>query len=103
MIVVVYELVSVNVTKIQGIREALVFEDVDDSVHHLHEKAFGHGRIARGGHGLPKVLPEPAMPCSFMPLGPLGQVACGRLLPLWTPHAVHPCLWVREGRRRRGH
>jgi hypothetical protein len=58
-----------------------------------------HGRMARGGHGLPKVSLRPAMPCPTLlrPAGgpslkwphdrlrdgsPAGQAACGRLLPL---------------------
>jgi hypothetical protein len=41
--------------------------------------------MARGGHGLPKVSPGPAMPYPSMP--------CGRLLPLWSPHAVRLCLY----------
>jgi hypothetical protein len=44
--------------------------------------------MARGGHGLPKVLPGPAMP---YPSTPCGRAACGRLLPFWTPHAVRLC------------
>jgi hypothetical protein len=62
--------------------------------------------MARDGHGLPKGSPEPAMPYHSMPAGepplkrsyghfwgdpPAGQAAYGRLLPFWTPHAVH--LW----------
>jgi hypothetical protein len=69
-----------------------------------------HERIARGGHGLSKVWPWPAMPRSTL-LGPTGEaplewlfssfrggppagwaVSCG-LLPLWTNHAVRLCLW----------
>jgi hypothetical protein len=34
--------------------------------------------MARGGHGLPKVSHQPAMPYSSMP--------CGRFLPFCTPH-----------------
>jgi hypothetical protein len=30
---------------------------------------FGHGRMARGGHGLPKVSPGPAMPYPSTPCG----------------------------------
>jgi hypothetical protein len=63
-----------------------------------------HGRMARGGHGLPKVSSGPAMPDPSMPCGqatpddrfrvgsPAGWAACSRLLPLWTPHAVRLCL-----------
>jgi hypothetical protein len=62
--------------------------------------------IARRDHGLRKVLPGPAMPDPSTPCGqtilkrPYGRfrsgrltgwVACGRLLPLWTPHAIHLC------------
>jgi hypothetical protein len=28
-----------------------------------------HGRMAKGGHGLPKLSPGPAMPDHFMPCG----------------------------------
>jgi hypothetical protein len=48
-----------------------------------------HGRMARGGHGIPKVLLGPTMPYYTILCG---QVACGHLLPLWTPHAVR--LWT---------
>jgi hypothetical protein len=64
---------------------------------------FARGRIAKVGHGLPKVSPRPPMPYPFKPCGRAnlktafswpfqdgphaGQVACGRLLPFWTPHA----------------
>jgi hypothetical protein len=56
-----------------------------------------HGRMARGGHGLPKVSLEPAMPYPSAPVGgpplklpygcfkgdlSIGQLACGSLLPL---------------------
>jgi hypothetical protein len=56
--------------------------------------------MARGGHGLPKVSLGPTLLCSAggpplkQPYGrfrvgpPAGLVACGRLLPFWTPHAV---------------
>jgi hypothetical protein len=59
--------------------------------------------MARGGHGLPKVSPGPAMPYPSTPCGqpplkqphsrfrgcpPCGQAACIHFLPLWTPHAV---------------
>jgi hypothetical protein len=56
-----------------------------------------HERMARGGHGLPKVsvrhvLPNPSTPCGWPPLKrpfqrwpPTGQVACGCLLPLGHP------------------
>jgi hypothetical protein len=53
-----------------------------------------HGRRAKGGHGLPKVSLGPAMPnlstpCErATPETARGQVACGRLLPPWTIHAV---------------
>jgi atrial natriuretic peptide receptor A len=56
-----------------------------------------HGRMARGGHRLPKLLPGPAMPDPSTPCGlecpnllstPCGRAACSRLLPLQTPHAV---------------
>jgi hypothetical protein len=79
-----------------------------------------HGRMARGGHGLPKaaVSPVPAMPHPYTlavsgvahPQGwpvrrggsPAGQAACGRLLPLWTPHVVRVCLLC-KGRRPEAH
>jgi hypothetical protein len=63
-------------------------------------------RMARGSRGLPKVLPGPTVPYPSMPCGwatpkrcyghfrgglPADWVACGRLLPFWTPHAVR--LW----------
>jgi hypothetical protein len=75
-----------------------------------------HGCKARGGHGLPKASPRPAMPyrsksnskTALQPFqgwpacrgGPLaGQVVCRRLLPLWTPHAVRlNGEWKTEGR-----
>jgi hypothetical protein len=65
--------------------------------------------VARGGHGLPKVSPRPAMPdpsrarhlaggpplkwpCGRFRDGlPAGRAACGRLLPLWIPHAICLC------------
>jgi hypothetical protein len=65
-----------------------------------------YGRMARGGHGLPKVSPRSAMPNPSKPCGhagrppmkrsysclrggpPSGRGACGCLLPLWKPHAV---------------
>jgi hypothetical protein len=58
--------------------------------------------MARVGHGL-KFRPGPPCPTLLCPVGgpplkqpyrcfrgfpPAGQLACGRLLPLWTPHAV---------------
>jgi hypothetical protein len=67
---------------------------------------FIHGRMARGGHKLPKVLSGLARPYSFTlcmrtttvgpnsRLGdgpPSGWAACSCLLHLWTPHAVR--LW----------
>jgi hypothetical protein len=66
-----------------------------------------HGRMARGDHGLPKVLPGPAMPNPFTPCRlttpetayscfrgglPARLAASGHLLPLWTPHAIRLCL-----------
>jgi hypothetical protein len=60
--------------------------------------------MAKGDHGLSKVSPVPAMPYPFRPAsgpphkraygcfrdGPLAeQAACGRLLPFWTPPAIH--------------
>jgi hypothetical protein len=63
-----------------------------------------HGRMERGGHGLPKVSPGPAISTLLRPVGgpplkqpygrfrggpPAGRAACGCLPPLWTPHAVH--------------
>jgi hypothetical protein len=57
-------------------------------------KYLNHGRMARGGHGIPKVSPGPAMPDPSTPCGqtfrggsPAGRVACGRLLPFGTPYA----------------
>jgi hypothetical protein len=62
--------------------------------------------MARGGHGLPKVSPGPAMLYPSTPCGwvtpysrfrggpPTGWVACGHLLPPWIPHAVRQCLRV---------
>jgi hypothetical protein len=67
-----------------------------------------HGRMASGGHGLFKVLPGPAMPYPSTPCGRAtpemalrpfhgwpthraGQVACGRLPPIWRRHAIR--LW----------
>jgi hypothetical protein len=47
-----------------------------------------HGRMARGGHGLRKVLSEPVMPDSSIPFRRAtheGRAACGSLLPFWTP------------------
>jgi hypothetical protein len=67
--------------------------------------------MARGGDGFPKVSPGPAIltllrlvggPPLKRPHGrfrggpPAGQVACGRLLPFWTPHAVR--LWFKADR-----
>jgi hypothetical protein len=62
-------------------------------------------RMARGGHGLPKVIlgpamPDPSTPCGGPPLGWAEKayrvssrlVPCGHLLPLWTPHAVRLCM-----------
>jgi hypothetical protein len=55
-----------------------------------------HRRIARGGHGLPKVSTRPAMPYPSMPCRratlPTERVACGRLPPFWTPHAIRLCV-----------
>jgi hypothetical protein len=58
-----------------------------------------HGRMARGGYGLPKVSPKPVMPFYALRAGhpcfrngaPAGQAACCGLLSIWTPHAVR--LW----------
>jgi hypothetical protein len=52
------------------------------------------GRMARGSHGLPKV---PAMPPPCPTLlrsvgGPPLKQPYGRLLPLWTPHAIRLCI-----------
>jgi hypothetical protein len=64
--------------------------------------------MARGGHGLPKVSPRPAM---YYPTGrqhltwpydhfrggsPAVLAVCGCLLPLWIPHAVSLCKAVRK-------
>jgi hypothetical protein len=51
---------------------------------------YWYGRMARGGQGLSKLslglaMSYPSMPC--------GRAACGRLLPLSTPHAVSLCVW----------
>jgi hypothetical protein len=63
-----------------------------------------HGRMVRGGYGLPKSSLGPAMhfpstPCGrttpetalWLFQGWLARKAGGRLLPLWTPHAVRLC------------
>ena len=51
--------------------------------------------MATGGHGLPKVSLRPAMPYPsygrFRGGPPAELMACGHLLLLWTPHAIH--LW----------
>ena len=62
-----------------------------------------HRHMVRGGYGLPKVSPGPAMPdpstpCrwatpemafwSFQGWSPAGQAVCGCLLALWTPHTA---------------
>jgi hypothetical protein len=64
------------------------------------ESGFRHGRMARGGHELHKVLPGSALPYPSTPCGratpemafrdgpPLRPAACSRLQPLWTPHAL---------------
>jgi hypothetical protein len=55
---------------------------------------MGDGRMAKGGHGIPKVSLGPVMPEPSTPYGrfwggrPASLVACARLLPIWTPHAV---------------
>jgi hypothetical protein len=47
-----------------------------------------HGRMTRGGHGLPKVLPGSTMPHPSTPCGRVTpETACVRLLTLWTPYA----------------
>jgi hypothetical protein len=64
-----------------------------------------HGRMVRGGHGLPKVSPGPTMTYPSTPWPPLkrpyslfkggqpaGRAASDHLLPLWTPHAER--LWM---------
>jgi hypothetical protein len=51
------------------------------------------GRIAMGGHELPKVLRGPAMPYMSMPCG---QVACSCLLLPWTPSAICLCKFLME-------
>jgi hypothetical protein len=70
----------------------------------MKDLGLGHGGMARGGHGLLKVSPGPAMPYSSMPCrqahlasrfrGGLhtGQAACGHLI----PHAV--CYGLDHGR-----
>jgi hypothetical protein len=77
-----------------------------------------HRHMATGGHGLPKVSPGPPCPTFLRPAGgpplkwsyncfraalPAGHAACGRLLPLWTPHAVRLCLHSQKDGARRGH
>jgi hypothetical protein len=47
-----------------------------------------HGRMERGGHGLPKISRGPAMPYPSTPCGQTTPGPYGRLLPLWTPLAV---------------
>jgi hypothetical protein len=49
-----------------------------------------HERMARGGHGLPKESPGPAMP---YPSAPCGWPDLRDLLPFWTSHAER--LWRR--------
>jgi hypothetical protein len=44
-----------------------------------------HGRMARGGHGLPQVSLRPAM---ADPSTPSERATCDCLQPPWTPHAV---------------
>jgi hypothetical protein len=69
----------------------------------------GRGRMARGGHGLPKVSPGPAMRDTSIARGkatpyghfrggpPAGRAACSRLLPfLDTPRGT-PMLTARYG------
>jgi hypothetical protein len=68
--------------------------------------ASQHGRMAWGGHELPKVLPGPAIPYPSTPWGrpllnrpydhfmggpPAGCEVNGSLLPHWTPHAICQC------------
>jgi hypothetical protein len=53
--------------------------------------------MARGDHGLPKVSHHLGLStlCGWTnPVGgsPAERPACGRLLPLWTPHAVRLCI-----------
>jgi hypothetical protein len=63
-----------------------------------------YGRMARGGHGIPKVSPGPAMPIPSLPFGgggtplkrPYSHFRGGRLLSLWTPHAIRP--WQNQWR-----
>jgi hypothetical protein len=84
---------------------------------HGHWDAFGchcyhHGRMARGGHRLPKISPGPAMPNPPTPCGqaipktfqgwparrgglPTGWVPSDCLLPHWTSHAER--LWSSRG------
>jgi hypothetical protein len=50
-----------------------------------------HGRMARGGHGFPKVSPGPAMSYPYG-LMTVSGATCGHLLPLWTTHAVRLCV-----------
>jgi len=66
--------------------------------------------MARGIHGLPKVLPGPLMPNPSMPCRwaiskqpyshfkggpPSEQAACSHPLPFWTPHTVWVCQRLR--------
>jgi hypothetical protein len=45
-----------------------------------------YGRMARGGHGLPKVLPGPAMPHPFTPCGRATPETALRLFQGWLAH-----------------
>jgi hypothetical protein len=73
-----------------------VWECGSQEIFGIAKKLF-HGRMARGGHGLPKVSVGPAMPYPSMPCGqatpemslrlfqggpPIGLAACRRILPL---------------------
>jgi hypothetical protein len=77
----------------------------EDEFHEVVLGVFEHMRLARGGHGLPKVSPALAMPYPPRPFkqatpetalqlfqGWSARRVCVRLLPLWTSHAVCPCL-----------
>jgi hypothetical protein len=82
------------------------FLSIKNGAKDSNDNTLGHGRVERGGHGLPEVSPGPALLYLSMPCGqatyplkrpngrfrgcpPAGREACGRLLPLLTPHAIY--------------
>jgi hypothetical protein len=105
------ELIMNNTDKIQDLDENLensaksrkMVQDLTKQTALLKQSIFKvHGRMGRGGHGLPNVSPRPTMPYLYTPCRQATpetalrlfqgvQMACGRLLPFWTPHAVR--LW----------